>query len=512
MATDPILHRRSTNAWRNWHQTYAADADRRYELHRGSGPMSATGFRKSAKLVLDLINKARAEGKVLRSLAGTWSFSQVTGQQDAWLLDTTQANWKARLSRGALDPSFAGDPDDLLLVQCGASIFEINRYLERDRGRSLMTTGASNGQTYVGAMSTSTHGSALSHAAMPGQVAAIQMLCPDGRNLWLERPADPVISVNTANDFGAQIVRDDSLFEATLVSLGLLGVIHAVVIRTRPIFLLSASQFEHPYNDDLKHAMRTLDTSRVSLPAEVDVPPGNPRPYFFQVVVSPHKPNTPAYVKLMYERPFPAGYKIDYREAGKYGAAYDIAGVVGGLLDAIEPLTPLLTNAIIAQELKSFFNKTGTWGETFDFTTPRAHTAGAALAVPAERSVEAVDLALATYRETGPAPVVFACRFTQQTPGLLAFQRFSPTCIMDIDGLNSVNTHLVMEAVRQAFDDATIPYAQHWGKFHDQRNGRLERSYGADLVAFRQARHQLLPSAADKRTFSLVAAETVVGL
>lgn len=512
MGTDPFLHRRSTNGWRNWHDTYSVDAGRRYELHRGSGRMTAEGFRKSARLVLDLIDEARAAGKVLRPMAGTWSFSQVTGQQDAWLLDTTQAKWKARLDWAVLDPAFSGDPDDLLLVQCGVSIFEINRYLERQRGRSLITTGASNGQTFVGAMSTSTHGSAIDHGAMPEQVAAIQLLCPDGRNLWLEDPDDPVIAQSLADEFGATIVRDKQQFRAALVSLGLLGVIHAVVIRTRPLSLLSASQFQHPYNADLHHAMRTLDTSRLALPAQVEVPPGRARPYFFQVVVSPHKEPTPAYVKVMYDLPFPPGRAIDYRLAGRYGAAYDLPGVVGALLDVVEPLTPLVTNAIIAQELRSFFNQKGTWGETFDFTTPRAQTAGAALAVPADRSVEALDLALKTYRRVGPAPVVFACRFAQKTPGLLAFQRFAPSCIIDIDGLNSVNTHLVMEAVRQAFDDAGIHYAQHWGKFHDLRGGRLQQSYGSDLTAFRQVRDQLLPSAADKRTFSLSAHETVIGI
>lgn len=512
MAADPFLYRRSTNAWRNWHETYSVDAARRYELHRGSGRMTPAGFRKSADLVLDLIDEAKAAGKVLRPMAGTWSFSQVTGQQDAWLLDTTQAKWQARLNRAVLDEGFTGDPDDLLLVQCGVSIFEINRYLERRRGRSLKTSGASNGQTFVGAMSTSTHGSAIDHGAMPDQVAAVQLLCPGGRNLWLEDPDDPIISQSLADDLGATIIRDRAQFQAALVSLGLLGVVHAVVIRTRPIFLVSASQFEHPYNDDLHHAMRTLDFSRLALPAEVKVPPGDGRPYFFQVVVSPHKQPTPAYVKVMYELPFPAEYTIDYRMAGRYGAAYDLPGVVGALLDVVEPLTPLVTNAIIAQELRTFFNEAGTWGETFDFTTPRAQTAGAALAVPAERSVEAVNLALKTYRRLGPAPIVFACRFAQKTNGLLAFQRFAPSCIIDIDGLNSVNTHLVMEAVRQAFDDAGMSYTQHWGKFHDLRGGRLQQSYGADLTAFRQVREHLLPSREDKHTFSLAAHETVIGM
>lgn len=512
MADSPFLHRRQSNRWKNWHETYAVDAARRYELHWGNGPLTPDKFRQSAQLVLDLIGHARNAGAVLRPMGGTWSFSQVTAQQGAWLLDTTQANRKARLQGAALDQNYAGDPDSLLLVQCGASIFEINRYLEKTLGRSLATTGASNGQTFVGAMSTSTHGSALHQGAIQNQVVAIQLLSVDGQNLWIERPSYPVVAAGMAGQFGAQLRRDDALFDAALVSLGLLGVVHAVVIETRPIFLLSASQFTHPYDGALKHAMRTLDVSGIAIPAAVQVPSGGGAPYFFQVVVNPHQDGNPAYVKLMYELPFPAGYTIDYRLQGKYGAGYDLAGVVGKLLDAIDPLTPFLTNKIVDMQLKRFENERGTWGEIFDWTTPRAQSAGASLAVPADRCVEALDLALAAHRDFGPAPIVFACRFVQKSQGFLAIQRYDPSCVIDIDGLNSVNTHLIMERVRLAFDAAGIPYRQHWGKFHDLTGGRLANSYGADLAAFMQVRNALLPTAADRKLFSISAQETVIGL
>ncbi len=512
MATDPKLHRRSSNRWQNWHETYAVDAGRRYELHPGSGALSPAKFRQSAQLVLDLIEEARAAGKVLRAAGGTWSFSQVSGQQDAWILDTTYANRKARLSAGVMDPAFAGNPDDLLLAQCGVSIFEINRYLEKERGRSLATSGASNGQTFVGAMSTGTHGSAIDHGGIQSQVVAIQLLSVDGQNLWIERPSKPIASAAFVQDFGAELRRDDDLFDAALVSLGLLGVVHSVVIETRPIFLLSASQFAHPYDDRLKQAMRTLDPTGIDIPPEVNVPTGNPRPYFFQVVVNPHKQGTPTRVKLMYEESFPATHQIDYRLQGKYGAGFDLPGLVGKFLDAVDPLTPLLTSKIFEMQLALFENEKGTWGETFDFTTPRSQTAGASLAVPADRCIEALDLAIDAHKQFGPAPIVFACRFVQKSPGHLAFTRFDPSCVIDMDGLNSVNTHFVMERVRSALDAAGIEYAQHWGKFHDLTGGRLEASYGSDLDQFRVVRSALLPTPEDRRTFSLAAQETVVGV
>ncbi|WP_298469180.1 FAD-binding protein [uncultured Erythrobacter sp.] len=512
MATDPQIREISNTNWINWHRTYAVDAARHLQLRPASGSLRPASFKRSAELVLDLIEEARTAGATIRPMGANWSFSQVSAQQDAWLLDTSPANRKALLGPAALDPGFTGDPDSLLLTQCGTSVHEINQYLERQRERSLATSGASNGQTIVGAMSTGTHGSAIDHGGIQSLVVAIQLLTVDGQNLWLERPSRPVVAQSLAESFGAVLTRDDEKFEAALVSLGLLGVIHSVVIETRPRFLLSASQFEHPYDDTLRQAMRNFDPRSLDIPGDVTIPPGNPQPYFFQAVFNPHAPDDPARVKIMYELPWDPDYEIDYRQQGKFGPAYDLPGFVGKLLDVLDPLTPFVTTEIFKLQLKLFRNEIGSWGEMFNFTTPRSQTAGVSVAVPAARCDEALDIALKTHARFGPAPIAFACRFVQKSPGHLAFTRYDPSCVIDMDGLNSVNTHAIVEHIRRALDEAEIPYAQHWGKFHDLTGGRLANSYGGDLDRFLAARNELLPNAADKRTFSLAAQETVIGL
>lgn len=512
MAGDPQLEPVG-NRWINWHRTHAVTASRHLKLRPAPGALAPDTFRRSADLVLGLIDDARSASAVLRPAGANWSFSKVSAQQDCWILDTTPANRKARLGPGALDPGFAGDADRLLLVQCGTSIHEINRYLERERGLALATTGASNGQTIAGAMSTGTHGSAIRHGAIQSQVVAIQLLTTDARNLWIERPGRPVVAPAFAASLGAELRRDEPLFDAALVSLGLLGVIHAVVIEARPRFLLRASQFEHAYDDRLRKAMRSLaaaDLNALAIPADVR-PAGNPDPYFFQVVVNPFDMTMPARVKLMYDVGWKPDHVIDYRLQGRYGVAYDVPGFVGGLLDTLDPLTAVVVGQIFRMELKLFAGKEGTTGEMFNFTTPRSRTAGASFAVAAADSDRALDLAIRAHRDSGPAPVAFACRFVQKTRGYLSFTRFDPTCVIDVDGLVSDNTGRVMEAVRQAFDDAGIAYTQHWGKFHDYRGGRLARGYGPDLDRFLAVRNALLPGAADRRTFAFDAGETIIG-
>lgn len=511
MPASPQLKRVDSTDWENFHQSQTANAARHYQLLPAPGKMTANSLRQSADLVLDLIDEARDAGATIRPLASNWSFSKISAQDNCWMLDTTWARRKNRLRPRNLDPGFTGDADGLMLLQCGQTISYLNHTIERDFGRSLATTGASNGQTYVGAMSAGTHGSAIGEGATQGRVVAIQLLSVDRQNLWLERPGKPIVKPELVAQFGATLKRDDDLFDAALCSLGLLGVIHAVVVETVPIFLLSASQFEHAYDDTLRNAMRNLDPASLDIPADVDVPAGNPQPYFFQFVLNPHAPDDPVRVKIMYDLPWDPRHKIDYREQGKWGPTYDLAEFVGKLLESLKAFTPLIATQIFKLQLSLFRNKVGTWGETFNYTTPRRATAGAAIAVPADRSDQALDIFIKTHKEHGPAPLAFACRFVQKTPGYLSFTRFDPTCVIDIDGLAHGGTLPMMEKIRAALDDAGIPYAQHWGKHHDQRLGRLERSYGADLDAFKAARARLLPSASDRRVFELKSDVSVVG-
>lgn len=510
--SSPELRPVGNLAWTNWHETDAVEAARHVRLfYTPFRPFSPEGFRQSADLVLDFIEQARQAGATIRAVGSAWSFSKISAQENCWLLDTSAANRKKRFTRGELHPEFSGDPDSLLLCQCGTTIHAINQYLERKRGRSLVSVGASNGQTIVGAMSTGTHGSAFRHGAIQSQVVAIQLLTVDGKNLWIERPGEKIVRDEFAQSLGATAERRDDLFDAALVSLGMLGVIHAVVIRSQPLFLLSASQFEHPRDGSLKDAMETLDLTHLTIPPTVQ-PDGDAKEYFFQLVVNPYDPDGPARVKVMYDIGWPDDdYEIDYSQQGKWGVAFDLPGFVGGMLDSVEELTPAVVSAMFKRELPLFDQKKGTVGQTFNFTSPLSRTVGAALAVPAADGPRALELALEAHREAGPAPVGYACRFVQQTRGYLSFTRFDPTCVIDIDGLVSQNTETVMEAVRTAFDAHGIDYTQHWGKFHDYRQGRLERSYGADLEAFLGVRRELLPTEADRRTFALAAPETAIG-
>jgi hypothetical protein len=112
--------------------------------------------------------------------------------------------------------------------------------------------------------------------------------------------------------------------------------------------------------------------------------------------------------------------------------------------------------------------------------------------VPADRTEEALTVLESALAATGKAPVAFACRYCVESPGLLAFQRFPRTAIIDIDGLEGKATRRMMAAGIAAMRAAGIPHAEHWGKINQLTAQSVRDSYGPRLEAWMKARTDLL--------------------
>ena len=123
-------------------------------------------------------------------------------------------------------------------------------------------------------------------------------------------------------------------------------------------------------------------------------------------------------------------------------------------------------------------------GETYSFTSAREGVASSGFGVP----IAQVTTALAIMREAflvhKSAPVVFTCRYAQKSPAMLGFTRFDPTCIIDIDGIETPATMKLIKLAADRLEAAGMPFTQHWGKSqpHDQiaraRGGSAAMSIG----------------------------------
>lgn len=472
--------------WTNWHLSVRdVPIAGRFELHNSAGNVTLARMAESAAAIQSLLERAFTERRRVRPQGSAWSFSEAASVPGGWCLATGYANWLMRVPPTHVDPGVA-DRDGLFLCQTGISVAELNMHLERRCGRSLATSGASNGQTLVGAMSTGTHGSAIDQPAFQGQIAALQLIAAPDQNLWIEPASAPATDGRIAAALGATVVKDDQLFNAVLVGLGAFGIIHSVVVKTQPIFLLETNRQRLPFDDGIKQAMTGGGFAGVNLPG----PPE--RPYFFQSVVNDHIDRGHAYVTVSHQLDWDSSHELNYDTEDKRGAGYNLGVVLANLVEAFPGVTPPLTKAVLAGQLGPIVADVGSWGETFNFTTPRAGTAGAAVAIPADRTLDALDAMERARKRVGKAPLAFACRYAVKSPGLLAFTRFPRTTILDIDGIDTRPTRAVMAEAIAELRATDIPHAEHWGKINQMTAVSVRDSYGADVETWIRARTDLL--------------------
>lgn len=454
-------------------------------LHNGDAGVTLANMATGATVLQEFLARASRERRRVRAQGAAWSFSEAASIPGGHVLATGYANWLFPVPRTHVHGGYRGDPEGLVLCQTGIAVSELNMFLERRLSRSLATSGASNGQTFVGAMSTGTHGSAIDQPAIQGQVVALQLVPGPDRNLWIERASDPVTDGRIAGELGATLVRDDALFESALVGLGAFGIVYSVVVKTVPLFLLETHRARVPLDASLRGAM-TGDLAGASLPGPDE------RPYFFQSVVNDHIDPGAAYVTAAYKRPWRPGHPLVYDLQNKRAPGYNLAVIVGKLVEAFPGATPAITRAVLSDQLSPIRGKIASWGQSFNFTTPRAGVAGASVAVPTEQTFDALAVLQRALRRIGHAPVVFACRYVARSPGLLAFTRYARNVVIDIDGVDTPATRRVMAEGITALREAKIAHAEHWGKINQLTAPSVRDSYGADLQRWRQIRNEVL--------------------
>ncbi len=496
--------------WKNWHQTVSADIKGVYNVwYPPDMPQyGAATINRCTRQIQRAIAEARRKSMPMRAIGHGWSLSEAPATTGA-MVDISRLNSMKPLRADQLDAAYPGskDPAALWLIQGGAYISEINRIIEGNSfGRSMITSGAANGQTIVGATATGTHGSVLTTGALHDQIVAIHLLAGPQAQFWIERASWPVLKPGLAASLGATVIRDDRLFNAVVLGLGAFGIIANVVLQTRPRMLLFARSIDRDQNGRLleldgpmRQVIRTLDFDAHPL---LRSPAGLGPPCFFQPIIDPTSHPPKVVVMLMYERPWQPGYVPDYRmAASKFGPGYDFLSVVGRLLDVFKPGVAMFAQIARAQ-LFTPGDKTGSWGELFGFKSPRTKVASGSVAVPLDRILDALDVLIHLNAQMGPVPLVFGVRYVRKSQALLAMNRWDVTAVVSIDGIHNRSSLSFLRAIPAAMDARGIQFTQHWGKTNGYTLQRVKTRFGADYDAWIAARHQLLPNAADRTLFT----------
>lgn len=444
-----------------------------------------------------LIDHAVTNNLKLRAIGSGWSFTQV-GVTDGGLIDTAGLNFSFPILQHYVSPQYAQRAEDLYFVQCGTIIHEINaRLAAKEPQRSIKASGASDGQTIAGALSTGTHGAAIHFGSIPDFTVGLHIITGADRHIWLERASYPVASQEFVNWLDAELVRDDALFEAAIVSFGSFGFIHGVMIETEPQFLLTEHRLgKVAYDDILKNVMRTLDFSGLDLPGTGE----NGDMYHFEVLFNIHdfesgNPDKGAFLKYMFKKPFALPH-IPLQRRNDFTYGDDLLGIISTLLDKRPGsglAIPAMVNLMFGLAFKPEPPRTGTVREMFGYTKFRGKVASAAIAIDSSDSPRTVELLIEVNRSK-PFPGGLALRYVKGTGATLGFTRFPKTCVLEMDGMDGQAARDFFEAVWLRLEQEQIPYALHWGKINFNLDAdRIKRMYGSTSVeSWIDARNTLL--------------------
>jgi hypothetical protein len=474
------------NPWINRHQNVSQIYDKLYSVLNPPPPNSFNDLQLTVAALQGIVADAIRDGKTLRALGGGWSLSSAA-VTDGRLIDTLGLNSYFPAVAASVVPAYTGSPAQLMYLQCGINIKEANDLLfGLPTQLALKTSGASNGQTIAGAASTGTHGSRFGFGAMQDYVVGMHLITGPATAIWLERASYPVLSDLIVNGLGAQLVRDDTLFNSALVSFGSFGIIHGMMIEADPLYLLEVNRVRMALGDPLRTAMQTLDFSGIATPH-----PGE-APFHFEVVVNPHDIGKGAYVTTMYRRAYTANYVKPPLSPSGLGPGDDVLSIMGDITNRLPGLVGSLVNLIVPAEYPLMNNVLGTPGEIFNSNFTFQKEMSAEIGVALEDTVRALDV-MTSLPEVNDYPGLLAFRWVKGSSALLAFTKFATSCAIELPSAFSNRTTNYYTALWAALDAAGIPYTLHWGQMNNFTPARVRTMYGdAAVDQWIASRNQLL--------------------
>ena len=429
-----------------------------------------------------------------------WSLSTApivsATSSDVWILSTfgMRLCWKMQATQ--INAAYNGPAGGgLYLVQAGKNVGELNQTIEGD-GQSLPTSGASDGQTIAGAVSTGTHGSAFTYGSMPEFVVGIHLITGPTGNIWLERNSYPVVKDDFVTQLGATLLRDDDAFNAALVSFGSMGIVAGLMVETVPKYLLRGQRIFMQIDDGFLQAMNTMDLSNLNL--------NNPGliPWHFEVTFLPGQLSLQSgtvqghgFVQTFYKHDFPPDGQYDKPNLpGGISPGASVLGFIGKLAKLTSPkwFQWILLNAL------PLYPKTpkpvyGTSGETFTggVTTQLGSAMSMELGIPAEQAATVLQLMVglpAIKKYLG----VISYRWVKQSSAMLGWAKFPLTATIEFNAAFNDNTTAFYEAVWKALSDNGVPFTLHWGQMNNFSADGVRKMYGAAIDTWLAQRNKLL--------------------
>lgn len=506
MSKRPLITEEKNVDWKNWYRTkhVGGEVSLVFKPHNKYDDQTSPekAFVPGLEALKEIIKKAAAGNKSLRAYGSRRSLNNIAFDNQ-YLVDCTKLDYcqigitdSAHLSAGYRDRA-----GRMAFVQCGVMVRDLNRKLQI-LNLALPTSGSTDGQRFVGAVATGTHGSAHGVGSMQDYVRGIHLVISTSESVFIQRASDPAVTAAYCSWLGgARLIADDELFNAALVGLGSFGLVHGLLIETEPLYILKRLIKHYPFGD-VKKALSTLDMSGLELPQ------GEKLPFHFEVLVNPYRrrrTHNGAFVLAMYKDRFQT--EKDVFALNSFPKRMNDAMENTGSYYDKPFYSPIDIPLVVQSALRHGFPATEAGRMEFGFPgdlfqTPFAtketspilfRRSSIEIAVPMDRAKDAMKLIFdVTRKKKLVAPLVL--RYVKSSSALLAFTRYSPvTVTMEMPGLDNSHSRKSHEAIFKAFSKSDIPHGYHWGKALPLNGDWVKNSFGNDIIkTWKKRRLELL--------------------
>jgi hypothetical protein len=438
-------------------------------------------FRHAGESLDELIRKAHQADKRILAIGSGWALSEIN-ITDGWLVNTKLLNGCYDIGERYFDDAYpAAERPYVVLAQAGMQIAELNAYLELTpqdiaKKRALKAVGIGNGQTIAGAVSGNTHGSQINFGAMPDFVVGLHIATGSGRTLWIEKASKPVLNEDFATKIGADLIRDDDIFNAAVVSFGTFGIIAAVAVETAPIYQLAFPAIGDIHHDDLKAKLTEFGMANP------------PNLYHYEFIFDPHSRTQTAMEAGAARVPFQSGLPTPQprwilRDKSGYAPGVNLLRVLG-LFRFLPP--PIITAFQFKQYRKlALLNSIrGTPGQLY--TSSIYYLEGyteSAFAVSVKDAPEVIDICSGVAREMR-LPSISQVRLVHRSEATLGFTQHAPkTAVFEVGLIDDDRFPEFERRLDAALRKAGIRYTMHWSKNSGIDPEKLDYMYGAAKIA-----------------------------
>lgn len=479
-----MIRRGGQQTWKNIHVTKTTQLDDLIDVDNsaasGPQPTAFALLRQAATAMDQLAQEARQQGRSIRGLGSGWALTDIA-ITDGWLVNTKLLNGCFDIADRYFEATYPPEKRPYLVVaQCGISIGELNAHLEITATagfrRALKTAGIGAGQTIVGAISGNTHGSAINFGSMPDFVVGLQIVTGSGKSQWIERASTPVLNAAFLANLGANLLRDDDVFDAAVVSFGAFGLITAVALETDPLYELAFPPVNNIKHADLKRKLSNFDFHD---------PPGL---YHYEFVFDPYGKSQKAMEALATRVPYVTGHPTP---KPVWIVRSDKGFTLGDKASSVFFGLPLLTpRQKTSMQFKQYGkrcilgNVRATPGQVFTATiTYFEGYTESAVGVAITDAARMIEISTEIIKQM-QLPSMSQVRLVHPSRALLGFTSLAPkTAVFEFGLPNDDSFPAFEENLTQALTAAGVGYTLHWSKNSGISAQRLVDMYGAVRIA-----------------------------